>query len=222
MKQPLRRGSLVVSCQAREDNPLHGAGLMRAMALAAVQGGAGGIRAEGVADIAAICAAVEVPLIGLLKRWDERYAVYITPGFADAAAIVAAGCDVVALDATAGTRDGAPIETLIPRIRAELGVAVMADIATLEEGLAAAAMGADYVGTTLAGYTAARPATVGPDLELLQELVARCPVPVVAEGRFETPGQVAQAFALGAFAVVAGTAITNPREITRRFVAATP
>ncbi|MBN8214424.1 MAG: hypothetical protein J0M09_16000, partial [Xanthomonadales bacterium] len=65
----LRRGSLVVSCQAREDNPLHGADHMRAMALAAVQGGAGGIRAEGVADIAAIRSALDLPLIGLLKRW---------------------------------------------------------------------------------------------------------------------------------------------------------
>ncbi len=216
------RGTLVVSCQAREDNPLHGAAFMRAMALAAVQGGAGGIRAEGASDIAAIRAVVDVPVIGLRKRWLAGFDVYITPGFADAAAIVAAGCDVVALDATQGTRDGEDVATLIPRVKRELGVAVMADIATVEEGLAAAAMGADYVGTTLAGYTKARAATEGPDLELLAELVARCPVPVVAEGRFETPGQVARAFELGAFAVVVGTAITNPREITRRFAAAAP
>jgi N-acylglucosamine-6-phosphate 2-epimerase len=216
------RGTLVVSCQAREDNPLHGAAFMRAMALAAVHGGAAGIRAEGSADIAAIRAAVDVPVIGLRKRWLAGFDVYITPGFADAAAIVAAGCDVVALDATGGTRDGEPVGTLVARVKAELGVAVMADIATVEEGLAAAAMGADYVGTTLAGYTPARAATEGPDLDLLAALVARCPVPVVAEGRFETSGQVARAFELGAFAVVVGTAITNPREITRRFAAAVP
>ena len=221
MRQAVRRGTLVVSCQAREDNPLHGAGFMRAMALAAVQGGAAGIRAEGVADIAAIRAAVEVPVIGLVKRWDAGFEVYITPGFGDAAAIVAAGCDVVALDATAGTRDGEAVSGLIPRVRG-LGVAVMADVATLEEGLAAAVMGADYVGTTLAGYTPGRAMTEGPDLELLAALCARCPVPVIAEGRFETPAQVARAFELGAHAVVVGTAITNPREITRRFVAAVP
>ncbi len=221
VRASLRRGGLVVSCQAREDNPLHGADFMRAMALAAAQGGAAGIRAEGVTDIAAIRHAVGLPLIGLLKRRREGFDVYITPGFDDAAAIVAAGCDVVALDATAGTRNGEAVETLIPRIRQELGVAVMADIATVAEGLAAAALGADYVGTTLAGYTPARAASVGPDLALLGELVARCPVPVVAEGRFETPEQVARAFELGAFAVVVGTAITNPREITRRFAART-
>lgn len=220
MRLALRRGGLVVSCQAREDNPLHGAPFMRAMALAAVDGGAAGIRAEGVADIAAIRAAVAVPLIGLLKRWREGFDVYITPGFEDAAAIVAAGCDVVALDCTPGRRDGEPVATLIARIKAELGVAVMADIATVEEGLAAAALGANYVGTTLAGYTTARAATIGPDLELLAALTACCPVPVVAEGRFDTPAQVARAFELGAYAVVVGTAITNPREITRRFAAA--
>ncbi len=217
------RGRLVVSCQAREDNPLHGPAFMRAMALAAVQGGAGGIRAEGVADIAAIRAALDLPLIGLLKRWDARFEVYITPGFADAAAIVAAGSDVVALDATAGTRDGEPVPVLIARIKAELGVAVMADIATLEEGLAAESAGADYVGTTLSGYT---PATKhlhdGPDLELVSALAARCRVPVIAEGRYDRPALVAEAFARGAHAVVVGTAITNPREITRGFAAAAP
>ena len=35
MRLALRCGGLVVSCQAREDNPLHGAPFMRAMALAA-------------------------------------------------------------------------------------------------------------------------------------------------------------------------------------------
>ena len=42
-------------------------------------------------------------------------------------------------------------------------------------------------------------------------------MPIVAEGRFEQPEQLETAFAAGAHAVVVGTAITNPREITRRF-----
>ncbi len=48
------KGGLVVSCQARADNPLHGPGFMAAMARAAEQGGAVAIRANGGADIAAI------------------------------------------------------------------------------------------------------------------------------------------------------------------------
>lgn len=218
----LAKGRLIVSCQAREDNPLHGPQFMRAMALAAAEGGAAGIRAEGVADIAAIRAALDLPIIGLLKRWDAAFEVYITPGFADAAAIVAAGADVVAIDATPRSRDGEPVGELIRRIKGELGVPVMADIATLAEGIAAVAAGADYVGSTLAGYTAETAGLVGADLELVSALVAACGVPVIAEGRYDRPELVAQAFARGAHAVVVGTAITNPREITRGFASVAP
>ena len=58
-------GGLVVSCQAREGNPLHGPVFMAAMAQAAMLGGAVGIRADGVEDISAIAAAVgsDVPIM---------------------------------------------------------------------------------------------------------------------------------------------------------------
>lgn len=218
----LAKGRLIVSCQAREDNPLHGPVFMRAMALAAAEGGAAGIRAEGAADIAAIRAALDLPIIGLLKRFDPAFAVYITPGFADAAAVAGAGADVVAIDATPLSRDGEAVSMLIGRIKAELGVAVMADVATLEEGLAAAAAGADYVASTLAGYTPQTAGQIGPDLDLISALVGQCAVPVVAEGRYHTPALVAEAFARGAHAVVVGTAITNPRAITSGFAAVAP
>jgi putative N-acetylmannosamine-6-phosphate epimerase len=45
--------------------------------------------------------------------------------------------------------------------------------------------------------------------------------PVVAEGRFGSPEEVAEALRLGAHAVVVGTAITRPIDIVRRFAAAT-
>jgi putative N-acetylmannosamine-6-phosphate epimerase len=214
----LRKGSLIVSCQARPDNPLHGPGFMAAMAQAAEQGGAGGLRAQGAADVAAIRAVSALPLIGLLKREEPGSAVYITPDFAAASAVVAA--DVIAIDATLRPRAGEAVAVLVGRIHTELGRAVMADIATLEDALAAQAAGADCVATTLSGYTEASPHRCGPDLDLLAAIVARAEVPVIAEGRYETPEQVARAFALGAYAVVVGTAITNPREITRRFVRA--
>jgi len=216
------KGALVVSCQARADNPLHGPVYMSAMAQAAGAGGAGGIRANGEADVAAIRAVTRLPIIGIAKVWDDRFPVYITPGFAQAAQVAGAGADVVGIDATPRPRNGEPVERLIGRIRSELGREVFADIATLEEGRAACAAGATYVATTLAGYTeetAARK-TDGPDLELLSALVAEVPAPIVAEGRFDTPDLVAEAFRRGAHAVVVGTAITNPREITKRFVQA--
>jgi N-acylglucosamine-6-phosphate 2-epimerase len=216
------KGALVVSCQARADNPLHGPVYMSAMAQAAQAGGAGGIRANGEADVAAIRAVTRLPIIGIAKVWDDRFPVYITPGFEQAAQIAKAGADIVGLDATPRPRDGEPVERLIGRIRTELGKEVFADIATLEEGRAAHAAGANYVATTLSGYTeeTASRKTEGPDLELLSALVAEIPAPIVAEGRFDAPDLVAEAFRRGAHAVVVGTAITNPREITRNFVRA--
>lgn len=211
--------SLAVSCQARADNPLHGPAFMAAMAQAAEQGGAQALRANGPADIAAIRTVSRLPIIGILKRWDDRFPVYITPDFASAATIAAAGADIIALDATARARDGEPLDRLIARIRDELGKPVFADCATLEDGVRAAALGASYIATTLSGYT---PETetrkaLGPDIALIEALAKAVSVPIVAEGRFEQPEQLELAFAAGAHAVVVGTAITNPREITRRF-----
>ena len=215
----LPRG-LIVSCQARADNPLHGPDFMRAMALAARDGGAVAIRANGPLDIAAVLAA-DLPVIGINKVFSDAYPVYITPDFAAAAAVVAAGATMVALDCTKRPRDGEPAAVLVRRIREELGAAVFADISTVEEGLAAADWGADYVATTLSGYTdLSPPKPEGPDLVLLETLARRLTVPVVAEGRFNTPGLVRQGFDAGAHAVVVGTMITNPREITRMFVQA--
>lgn len=218
---PIPPGALVVSCQARADNPLHGAPFMAAMARAAAQGGARAIRANGAEDIAAIRAAADLPIIGLNKRWDEGYPVHITPDFASAEAVVRAGADLVAIDATPRRRRGEDLPELIRRIRAELGRPVLADVSTLEEGRRAVALGAACVATTLSGYTeATRGAAAGPDFELVSALAGAVPVPVLAEGRFTDPAQLAEAFARGAHAVVVGTAITNPREITRRFAAA--
>jgi N-acylglucosamine-6-phosphate 2-epimerase len=217
------KGALVVSCQARADNPLHGPVYMSAMARAAEAGGAMGIRANGVDDVAAIRAVTALPIIGIAKVWNDRFPVYITPGFDQAAQIAQAGADIIGLDATPRARDGEPVERLIGRIRGELGKEVFADIATLEEGRAAHAYGATYIATTLSGYTeeTASHKTEAPDLELLSALVEALPAPIVAEGRFDSPDLVAEALRRGAHAVVVGTSITNPREITKKFVRAT-
>lgn len=216
------KGSLIVSCQARADNPLHGPIFMSAMARAANAGGAAGFRANGAEDIAAIRAISTHPIIGIEKVWDDRYPVYITPDFAAAAHIAQAGADVIGLDATPRPRGGEPVDRLIARIRDELSREVFADIATLDEARSARASGATYIATTLSGYTdeTSGKKALGPDLELLSALVAEDTGPVVAEGRFDTPELVAEAFKRGAHAVVVGTAITNPREITRKFVEA--
>lgn len=212
---------LIVSCQAAEGEPLFGAPIMAALARAAEIGGAVAIRANGPEDIAAIRRTVHLPIIGLWKLHAPDSPVYITPHCAAAEAIARAGCDVIAVDATPRPRpDGATLDDLIPFIRNVLGKPVMADCACVEDALLAESLGADYLGTTLAGYTRphGRPMTDGPDLAFVSELAGRVTKPIIAEGRFYLPAQVAQALALGAHAVCIGGAITRPQDITRRFV----
>lgn len=217
------RGGLIVSCQARPGNPMKSPRIMAAFAQAAELAGAVGLRANGGADIRAIRAVSALPIIGINKRRDPRWPVYITPTVAAAREVVRAGAEIVAIDATHRARQGgAAPEELLAAIHRELRCIVMADIDSLDEGLAAADAGADIVATTMAGYTPARAASDGPDLGLLAELAQRVQVPVICEGRIQTPEQAAAAFAAGAYAVVVGTAITNPIAIAQSFARATP
>lgn len=220
MTEMIPRGSLVVSCQARADSPLHGATFMGAMAMAAAQGGAGAIRVNGPEDVRSALPA-GLPVIGINKIFSADFPVYITPSFAAAAELAEAGADIVALDCTPRPRDGEAPAEIIRRLRDELDTLAFADISTLEEGIAAEQMGAAYVSTTLSGYTDATAArSDAPDLPLIEQLARRLSVPVVAEGRFNTPALARAAIEAGAHAVVVGTMITNPREITRVFAAA--
>ena len=218
---------LIVSCQAYDGEPLFGAHIMAAMARAAEEGGAVAIRANSPPDIAAIRAVTKLPIIGLYKIHSETSEVYITPSRASAAAIARAGCDVIAIDATPRSRDGGEtLAQLIAFIHDDLSRPVMADCSCLDDALLAESLGADFIGTTLAGYTThGRPILrqaqdALPDLDFVRELVARVRKPVIAEGRFHTPEQGAQALALGAHAVCVGGAITRPQDTTRRFVKA--
>jgi N-acylglucosamine-6-phosphate 2-epimerase len=215
-------GGLVVSCQARESNPLHGPTFMAAMAEAALLGGAAGIRADGEADITAIRAAIgpDVPIIGIYKVKQADGSLFITPSIESARKVITAGAELVALDGTARDRPGGDsLRDVVESIH-EAGGAALADIDSLERAGYAIECGVDAVGTTLSGYTAGSPKVTGPDFELLERLAAESPVPVFAEGRIWTREEARKALDLGASFVVVGTAITNPQAITARFVAA--
>jgi N-acylglucosamine-6-phosphate 2-epimerase len=214
------RGGLVVSVQGFPE--------IAAMARAAEAGGAAGIRAQ---EVAAVKGAVNLPVIGLRKRVVEGSEVYITPTVEDARAVAAAGADIVAVDATLRPRPGGiSAERFMAELARELPRPLLADVDSLEAGVAAREAGAAAVATTLAGYTggaaAAAPphgdgsASAGPDLDLVEALASALDCPVFAEGRIATPEQARAAFDAGAFAVVVGTAITDPVALTRGFAAA--
>lgn len=213
------KNGIIVSCQARPGNPLRGAEHMAAMAEAAEIGGAVAIRADGIADITEIKKRVKVPIIGIYKTEPSPEIPYITPDFEHAKAIADLGVEIIALDATLRPRpDNTDVAKLIKRIKDELGTLVMADIATFEEGVAAAEVGADIVATTLSGYTTYTPFTKEPDYELIRRLKSEIDVPIIAEGRFVSPEDVAKGIRCGAHAVVIGKAITNITFSTDRFI----
>jgi N-acylglucosamine-6-phosphate 2-epimerase len=212
------RGRLIVSCQALVNEPLHGSYIMARMAVAAKEGGAVAIRANSPEDIYAIKQAVDLPVIGLVK--DGETGVYITPTFRHARAVAEAGADIIALDATSRPRpDGRTLAELIADIHNQLKKPVLADVSTLEEGIAAEKLGADLVAPTLSGYTDYSPKLDGPDFTLIRALVETLNVPVIAEGRIRTPEEACAALDTGVLAVVVGSAITRPQWITAQFAA---
>lgn len=212
------KGALVVSAQAYPGEPMRDPRTMAQVAASAVIGGAKAVRVQGLADIAATRSAVQVPVIGLFK--DGHDGVFITPTLHHALAVAAAGAHIIALDGTRRPRpDGLSLAETIAGIRERSGATVMADCGSLDDAVAAAAAGADLIGTTLAGYTGERPKTQGPDLELLEAIIAAdLGVPVIAEGRIHTPTQARAALDAGAHAVVVGTAITHPATLTGWFI----
>jgi N-acylglucosamine-6-phosphate 2-epimerase len=184
-------------------------------------GGAIGVRICGIENIRAVRSAVSIPVIGLTKAAYGTGEVLITPTLDDCARILDAGATVIALDATRRMRpSGRTGPELVAEARASLGAPVMADISLFEEGVDAIRSGADFVGTTLSGYTEATRAVAAdePDFGLVRRLATHFPHRVIAEGRIWSPEQAERMMALGAHAVVVGTAITRPVEIVRRYV----
>lgn len=216
----LRRG-LVVSCQAPADSPLHDPHIIAAIAQAAVDRGAVAVRIDSPPHIEAVRHHVSVPIIGLWKRQFPDSEVYITPQFRQAQAVAQAGADIIAIDATLRPRPGGiTLPDLIARIHTDLQKPVMADIDTVESAIAAATAGADFIGTTLYGYTQATQSQIPPGFDLLQELTQTLQCPIICEGGIANPAMARKALDLGAHCVVVGTAITGIDLQTQAFCAA--
>ena len=186
-----------------------------AMACAAVNGGANGIRIEGVATLRAVRAAVSVPIIGIVKRNLPDTPVRITPSVADAVGLIQAGADIIAYDGTA--RPSIDNRAGIVRAITDGGALAMADCSTESDARSALTDGAAIIGTTLSGYTdATGTGSTGPDLALVGTF-ATLGAFVMAEGRYNSPDLARQAIAAGADCVTVGSAITRIEHIAGWF-----
>jgi N-acylglucosamine-6-phosphate 2-epimerase len=87
----------------------------------------------------------------------------------------------------------------------------MADVDSVVNGLRAADLGCEWVGTTLYGYTDDTVDRTPPAMELLPELrhELKTSVRLICEGGISTPSEARAALEAGADNVVVGTAITG-------------
>lgn len=214
------KGGLIVSCQALETEPLYDSYIMSRMAFAAFEGGAVGIRANTVKDIKEIKKTVDLPIIGIIKQVYPNSDVFITPTEKEVDELINEGVDIIAVDATNRIRpDGKNFEEFFKIIRKKYPEQLfMADTSCFEEGKLAFELGCDLIGTTMCGYT---PYTKGesiPAYNLIERYSRELGATVIAEGGIWCPEELKKAYECGAYSAVVGTAITRPRDITRRFV----
>lgn len=218
------KGGLIVSCQALPDEPLYSSFIMSRLAKAAYQGGAVGIRANTPQDIQAIKEVVNLPVVGIIKRDYPDSNVYITPTKKEIMELCSSNTDMIAMDATFAQRpNGDSLESVMTYMKSHYPeVQTMADIATLEQAIAAENLGFDCVSTTLRGYTEETQGLRNDDndFEFVRQLVETLSIPVIAEGNIDTPEKAACCLKYGCHAVVVGGAITRPKQITERFIQA--
>ena len=216
------KGHLIVSCQALPEEPLHSSFIMGRMALAAKQGGAHGIRANSVEDILEIKKTVDLPVIGIIKKDYADSDIYITATMDEIDALVQTGVEIIALDATCNLRPGGiTLDDFFKEVRAKYpDQKFMADCASVEEAIHADALGFDFIGTTLVGYTTQSKGMKieADDFAIIREILQKVKHPVIAEGNINTPEKARRVLELGCFSVVVGSIITRPQVITKTFV----
>jgi N-acylglucosamine-6-phosphate 2-epimerase len=217
------KNGLIVSCQPRPASALDHADFVAALAAVAEQQGAVAVRIRGVRNIRAVCRAVKIPVLGIEKINDPDSEVYITPTLESVRRVYRAGAQIIAMDATDRPRPRRQsLAGIVAAAKDTLDALLMADVATFRQGVEAARLGFDMIGTTLCGYTADTRNCKGPALDLARQLVREVDIPIILEGRVHEPDHVRRAFDAGVYAVVVGTAITDFEWLSRRFIEACP
>lgn len=215
------QGKLIVSCQALPEEPLHSSFIMGRMALAAKQGGAGGIRANTKEDIAEIKEQVDLPIIGIVKRNYPDCGVYITPTMAEVDELMEIEPEIIAVDATGAARpQGVSLSAFFKAVKEKYPEQkLMADCSTIEEAVYADQLGFDFIGTTMVGYTAQSKGLKieANDFEIIRTILEKVTHPVIAEGNINSPEKAKRVIELGCYAVVVGSSITRPQLITKSY-----
>ncbi|MDE7434148.1 MAG: putative N-acetylmannosamine-6-phosphate 2-epimerase, partial [Mycoplasmoidaceae bacterium] len=151
--------SLIVSCQAVDNEPLNNKTAITLMAKACIEGGAKTLRLSQVKHIKAIKKFIKknnlnVPVIGIIKKRYPGSEVFITPTLGEVKQLLKLHVNVIALDATVRQRPNESLEEIVKFIRTNYpDQLIMADCADEQDVLYADKLGFDIIGTTLRGYT---------------------------------------------------------------------
>jgi N-acylglucosamine-6-phosphate 2-epimerase len=210
------KGSLIASCQPIPRGPLDFSSFILASAKASIIGGAKGLRIEGFKNLKIIKKNINLPVIGIKKRFNKSYPVIITPLLSDVEKLSELGAEIIAFDSTLRERPYS-VGSLISKIHSCKRIA-MADCSTIKDATNAIENGADILSTTLSGYTNEKLPPKNPDFKFLNQLIKKFKVPIIAEGRFNTPVFYKKAIKSGAHAVVVGSALNRIELITKSFL----
>jgi len=219
----LIKPGIVVSCQSEGNDPFNNPKSLALFAKAAEMGGAVAIRSEGIIKTRQILSTVTIPVIGLMKGLFEDGYVKNTRKEKEVLDLINIGTKIIAIDATARPACGFDSGTeFIGHIKRKYDILVMADVSCMNDAILSELAGADYVSTTLSGYTpdTASKDQSNPDFDLVSIAVERLNIPVFGEGRVNSAIDVKRMKDLGVYGVVVGSAITRPRLITQRFARA--
>lgn len=212
---------LIVSLTPSVETPWREPADLVRLAAAAARGGAVAVKVDGPDAAAAVKAALpDLPLIAVHLDYSRGVNVWITRTRDQALVLRDAGADIVELgfDTASRRADGQDPAALLNALAAD-GVVTKANVGSAEDARVAAGEGVVAIGSSMMGYPP-KPGMRLPDIELVAELVAATPVPVVAERGYSEPEHIRSALAAGARAVVVGSAIVDPFWLTRRLAGA--
>ncbi|SEO89767.1 N-acylglucosamine-6-phosphate 2-epimerase [Amphibacillus marinus] len=215
------KDGLIVSCQAKKTDPIYLPEIIEKMAASAIWGGANGLRIDTPMNITAVRVLTKLPIIGLWKLYHKESDVFITPTLEAVAAVIKAGADVVAVDATnRQTAEGEMAYDIIKKIKKHYpDTLILADIRNETEAERALDLGAHMVAPTLYRFDPDAKSTEDPDFNMLARIVkvAQGKGFVLMEGKIHTPEQALESLFHGAHSVVVGSTITRPHLTTLRF-----
>ena len=216
------KNNLIVSCQAVGDEPLNNPIAIKLLAKSCLEGGAKVLRLsqyEHIKEIKTISG--KIPIIGLIKKEYPNSEVFITATINEIKQLIELGVDCIAMDATLRRRPKETLEELVNFCKETIpNILLMADCSNFEDLENAEKLGFDILGTTLRGNTEL---TLGRsnlenNYEFVKQALSKTNLPLIAEGGIWEPYQVKDLLDIGCHAVVVGSAITRPKEITKYFL----